>query len=220
MLRCLLLLLPLAMRAATLFSVPAPAHIQAAEGFGNYPFPISTQYVGFSVIERSLLTSISVRLASNYSSPILMTLQPSPPDSFVIDLFADDGGVLHAPGLFLDTLFGRWPSMPFGISNADMLRLDATALATHEIVLEPGTIYWIRAGSNYPGVYATWAYNLSMTGLRASSFGGADPTPACGNTNICGPLVFTVEGTPLPEPATAAMMVLAAAAFLCLRPRS
>jgi hypothetical protein len=200
LLPCLLFCLSF-VSAATLYNVPMPPTITSAARFANFPYSIQIPFAGFSLLQDSLLLSATIQLQANIPTGITNTMQTSPPDAFVMDLFADNGGILHAPGLFITSLFGPWPLTPLSEFQTQF-HVSATAYASSPILLEANRIYWLRPSSTVAGVYGGWIINPNVSGLRALHPPLASPIPACSGTNTCDSFVLTLDGTPVPEPAT------------------
>lgn len=194
----LILTLSLSASAAILFEVPAPPAITYAQYFGPFPGIPYRQYMAFSVSQDSVLESISILFGYN-SAAGLSPFVPPPSDSFVVDLYSDNGAANPLPGTFIDTLFGAWPWFTFTMQQTTMLREYATATAVRPIYLTANTLYWIRPSSTVATVYGGWAYNMDYTALLAESYLTNPPYGPCSN---CTSPVMRAEGSPIPEPST------------------
>lgn len=213
---CILILLALLMPAVPLPTVAQPLYSGTLVYNTNQP-----DFGSFPVVEAAQWLAMPFTTGANaalFNSATIYEKTFWPDGNFWVSIYSDNNG---APGTVLAGGLLNGPSQPTGFSFI-------TYSATQEIPLAPTTRYWIVAASDSlatsGGAYG-WAYaannNYSSPvdwtfGYEAFSSNGGSTWSLSQNYNPTR-LLTAINGSIVPEPSTAALLILSLPIFLRLR---
>lgn len=148
-----------------------------------------------------------------------------PTGSFSVSIYGDNNGL---PGSLLPNGGLTGPSMPQG---ASFLLLDYTA--PQPLMLSPNTKYWVVASSDNSSNEDTYAWPSADTTsyttsvgwqffdkyARSANFGATWQSSGVGIADGYGPQLLAINGTVVPEPSTAVLLVIGRVVAFAVRRR-